>query len=202
MGFSSFALVASILVSAVSDQTASPSAEEFASKADAKKWLAKRSEQRIIVVTDTREQPVKRTDQIPVRWLSRQDTIHPEFTGKAQPGEFYVFQVSLLNNGKLPVTVSSTSVNMGSEAALAVCLNQAVSQEPGKRIEIAPGKIQPLWIGVEFDKAGEFSGSVQATIALGESGYFQDISVPVSLHVSGSPVANHGVDEGWRLSRL
>ena len=202
MGFSSFALVASILVSAVSDQTASPSAEEFASKADAKKWLAKRSEQRIIVVTDTREQPVKRTDQIPVRWLSRQDTIHPEFTGKAQPGEFYVFQVSLLNNGKLPVTVSSTSVNMGSEAALAVCLNQAVSQEPGKRIEIAPGKIQPLWIGVEFDKAGEFSGSVQATIALGESGYFQDISLPVSLHVSGSPVANHGVDEGWRLSRL
>jgi len=156
----------------------------------------------VIVVTDPRDQPVKRHDRIPTRWLNRNTAEEQSFKGTAQPGEFYVFQVSIYNNGPQPVCINSVEANMGAEAKTSVCLNQAVSKDPGGRITVPAGRIQPLWLGVEYDKVGDYSGTVTVTISFGESGNFQVQRIPVSFHVEGPTIPNHGVDEGWRLSRL
>ncbi len=165
-------------------------------------WLLARSSERLIIATDPRELPVKRYDEIPATWLSRDERQLSEFKGKSQPGEFLVFQVSIYNNGEQPVTIASTQFNMGTQAQSAVNLNEAVSTEPGKHITILPKHLQPIWLGVQFNEAGTYKGQFQAEVALGESGYFTEVKVPVQIVVEGASVPNDGVDEGWRLSRL
>ncbi|MDR3691031.1 MAG: DUF6067 family protein [Fimbriimonas sp.] len=180
----------------------SPTTQAYATDDQASRWRQEFKDRRVIVVADSREHPVKRTDRIPAQWLGTSLTSEPSFSGKAQPGEFYVFQVSLYNNGSQPITVCSVDLDMGPDAVHAVCLNRAVSQEPGRHIKVPAQRIQTLWCGVEFDRPGAFTGRVQASVSLGESGEFQTVTVPVTLDVTGQPVANHGFDEGWRLARL
>jgi hypothetical protein len=175
---------------------------ELASAETTGAWLLAHKDERLVIATDTRGRPVTSFERIPARWLSRPSKDLNRFSGTAQPGEFYTFQVSVVNNGPETVTIQTVEFSGLPTGVTAVCLNQAVSQDPGRTLAIHPGRILPLWIGIETSEPGLTAGSVEITTALGESGTFVLSKVPIQIKVSGPPVMNHGVDEGWRLARL
>jgi len=173
---------------------------EFATTKQLEDWQKIHANERFIVEPDARENPVKRTDKIPARWLKRPGPL--SYQGAAHLGEFNVFQVSVFNNSSETAVISSADIMMTGQPVYAVCLNREVSLEPGRRIAIPPHRIQTLWFGVQFEKQGSFNGEVKLALAQGDSGYFETVRVPVTIHVDADKVANEGVNEGWRLSRL
>jgi hypothetical protein len=64
---------------------------------------------------------------------------------------------------------------------------------------VSSGDVQALWCGVQVPgsaTAGEYTGAV--TVRAGQ----HSVTLPVRLTVSPTPIADHGDDEPWRLSRL
>ena len=176
--------------------------ESYATAAQARTWLSEHASERFIIATDARNQPVRRRDRIPSRWINRSKQQLASFSGSAQPGEFYVFQVSVFNPGKQPVIIQSVQIDGLPEDVQSVCLNQAVNTHSSRAITVAAAKIATLWIGVESEKVQDLAGNLELAIVNGESGTFETASVPIAISVSGDRIPNHGVDEGWRLSRL
>ena len=173
---------------------------EFATAKQAEEFIKAHANERFIVEPDARENPVKRTDRIPARWLDRPGPL--SYQGPAQKGEFNVFQVSIFNNSSEPGVIATADILMDGKPISEVCLNREVSLEPGRRITIPPHRIQTLWFGVQYEKQGSYKGAVKLTLSQGDSGYFETIAMPVTIHVGGDGVANDGVNEGSRLSRL
>ena len=176
--------------------------EIYATPQQSNAWLAGNAVGKYSVVTDPRENPVRRRDRVPARWLTRSKQGLSSFKGEARPGEFYSFQISILNTSKQPIIIHSIKAVGVPRDIQVVCLNQAVSTDAGRTIAIAPSKIETLWMGLESEKVGLLTGTVQLELAMGDSGEFESASVPFEIPVVGQPIANHGTDEGWRLSRL
>ena len=66
-----------------------------------------------------------------------------------------------------------------------------------KPYETQAGRINPLYIGVDF--SGLAPGSYAVTICLEGA---ERTEVSLAFQVAGQQVANHGYDDLWRLSRL
>ena len=174
----------------------------YASPEQRTTWMETHAHDRVVMVSDARENPVRRRDRLPKSWLNREGIGLSQFDGKARPGEFFVFQVSLFNNGVTPIHIRTVDITSFPSTAHPVCLNLAVAASGSDSIEVKPGWIQPLWIGLEAEDAGTVDGKVKIQSALGESGEFVDSVATIHVDVSGQPLPNHGLDEGWRLARL
>ena len=196
------ALAPVILVSTMSSPTSQSGDKDYASVEQGQQWLNSHRQDRLILVTEPRERPIKKQASLPLAWLQRSPEQLNQFKGHAQPGEFYVFQIGVINNGPEPVSIHSVQFSGFAPGTQTVCLNEAVNPRASKEIVVAPGRIQPVWIGVEAEKEGTGSGTVTMSVALGESGDFQTTRTPVQIQIDGPKLPNHGVDEGWRLARL
>lgn len=202
MSASLFAAVLSLLSIFSATQIDDSHMEIYATPEQSNAWLAGNAAGKFSVITDARENPVRRRDRVPARWLTRSKQDLSSFKGEARPGEFYTFQISVLNTSKQPIVIHSIKTVGVPRDVQVVCLNQAVSTDAGRTIAIAPSKIATLWIGLECEKECLLTGTVQLELAMGDSGEFESASVPFRIYIVGQPIANHGTDEGWRLSRL
>jgi len=160
------------------------------------------------VFGEDRSQSIRRREALPAHWVEAGDGMLERFKGRAQPGEFYVFQLGLYSAredvGPVRVRFEDLSGEKRRIAAQRMrCLNLGGTDYLGrsftKDLVVAKGRVQALWIGVDVpaDAKGTHSGSI---IVAPES--HQPTTVRLTLDVEGEPVEDHGDRQPWRLSRL
>lgn len=161
--------------------------------------------------TEDRTLGVQRTDSLPARWVRRTAGERTDFKGKAQPGEFYTWQIGLYSP-EFPLTdvqlafsdLKGTNGNARIPADSIRCFNLGGIDLRGKhftrRVDVPRGAVQSLWCGVAIPvdlPAGVYTG----TVTVKPSGA-KATQVPVTLQVEGAPLLHSGTDQGERLARL
>jgi hypothetical protein len=163
------------------------------------------------VFGENRVNPVRRREALPAHWLERSDAQLEKFSGSAQPGEFYVFQLAVYSpQADLgPVSMQFGDLVTTGPPALKIppnafrCFNLGGIDFMGKaftkEVSVAKGRVQPLWIGVEIPRSatGLFKGQIGVTAAGAKP-----VAVQVQLTVAGETLPDGGDSQGWRLSRL
>lgn len=171
--------------------------------------LKKRPAENYILFTEDRKYPIRMTTDIPYKWIA--DDRHDTFTGEADKGEYYVFQLGVwaarTDVENLHVDFSALSNAVTGEqipASSFTCFNTEGTDVTGtvfkKNCSVEQGKVQALWIGTQLPEhlsSGTYQGTVTVSATNAESK-----TVQVSLHVSENVIANHGDNEPWRHSRL
>jgi len=161
--------------------------------------------QPFILFPEQRERPVQWFDSLRVEWLKREPA--DVFRVKANPGEFFIFQLAVCAienltdvNVKFSDLKSKTGQTVPNKRM--TCFNLEGVSAKGipftKQVSVKKGRIQSLWMGVDLDdaKPGLYTGK----ITVSANGKRQ--TVPVEISVEGEPVKNHGYDEGKRMARL
>ena len=183
--------------------------EVIATAKETARLLKERPAEKYILFTEDRAFPIRMTTDIPYKWIA--DNRHDQFTGQADKGEYYVFQLGVWaarsDVKSLHVDFSAlTDARTGSQipASTFTCFNTEGTDVTGtvfkKDCSVEQGKVQALWIGTQLPDhlpSGVYRGTVTVSAANAESK-----TVDVTLHVSENTITNHGDDEPWRHSRL
>ena len=69
--------------------------EKFATDEEIRSFIEKHSRPDMVVFTEDRLNSIRRDDAIPAHWLTDSEIRTGQFTGQAQPYEFYVFQLAV-----------------------------------------------------------------------------------------------------------
>lgn len=158
---------------------------------------------------ESRELAMRSTEFVPQRWAATTPEQRARFTGKAQPGEFYTYQLAVypvkgdLRNVRIVFSDLKNKQGKRIGARGMRCFNTGGVNKDGqefvKRVDVPQNSLQALWVGVSVpgDAAGEYEGKV-TIVADG----VPKTTVGVTLSVGGEAVKNQGDDEGWRHSRL
>ena len=183
--------------------------EVIATADETARLLKKHPFENYILFTEDRKYPIRMTTDIPYKWIA--DDRHDTFTGEADKGEYYVFQLGVwaarTDVENLHVDFSALSNAVTGEqipASSFTCFNTEGTDVTGtvfkKNCSVEQGKVQALWIGTQLPEhlsSGTYQGTVTVSAANAESK-----TVQVSLRVSENVIANHGDNEPWRHSRL
>lgn len=183
--------------------------EVIATAAETKQLMQERPSEKYILFTEDRKYPIRMTTDIPYKWIA--DNRHDRFTGEADKGEYYVFQLGVWATRQkvenLHVDFSAlTNTATGGQipASSFTCFNTEGTDVTGtvfkKNCSVEQGKVQALWIGTQLPdhlSAGTYTGKVTVSASNAESK-----TVDVTLNVSENVIANHGDNEPWRHSRL
>ncbi len=159
------------------------------------------------VFAEDRKYPIRMTDDLPQKWIESGPVT--SFSGTAQPNEIYTFQVGVwaahkpLGNLSLKFSDMTGATGTRIPASAFHCINLGgVDQQARaftKIVNVGAGKVQALWVYVRIPKtaAGMFTGSA----TLGATGE-KPTRVNLSIAVSGPMLADGGVSDLWRMSRL
>jgi len=159
------------------------------------------------VFPEIRENPIQWFDSIQERKIT--EAIYPKnFILNAQPGEFFVYQLGVwaLKQDAADVKLKFTGLREKNGNLIPgnriTCFNKDGIDFKGrpfsKMINVAAGRIQALWIGIDLKgiKVGNYAGSVSVAV----HGEIREI--PIQLKIGGEPVPNMGYNDGARLSRI
>lgn len=172
-----------------------------------KKYEAKLKNKTFLVFPELREEPIKWFDSIPEGKI-KDENYTKRFSMNAQPGEMYVYQLGVwalktdINDVRIQFTDLKDKTGYSVTAKKMTCFNKGGVDFKGnsfsKKINIAAGRVQALWIGIDLKgvKEGSYTGSV-AVLANGKKQV-----IPILLNVSGEKLTDHGYNQGSRLSRL
>lgn len=163
------------------------------------------------VFGEDRVNSIRRHDALPAHWLDGSDARFENFTGTAQPGEFYVFQLAVYaaNKDLGPVALRFNDLRTTGPQPLTIpaagirCFNLGGTDFMGRpftqELRVAKGRVQPLWIGVQIPRnaSGSFNGKINV-VAPG----VEPVEVQLQLAVAGAPLEDCGDSQSWRLSRL
>lgn len=158
------------------------------------------------VFSEDRKTPVKMFEIIPSIWAKKGP--RNEFIGKAQPGEFYTFQLGIWaareSITNLQLEYSDLKGKNGVIPASAFkCINLSGIDwlgRPFKKVfSLGKGKVRPLWIGLDIpiDATGRYEGSISV-----KPQGLEETKIKLIIEVEGEPLKDHGDSELWRLSRL
>lgn len=128
-----------------------------------------------------------RNDIIPEHWFAKDSKADKIFTGYAQPGEFYPFQVCV-------VSEKAHELNWSAETEL------SVSYITPAKCSVRANGVKPIWVMVDIpkDAVGKtFRGRVHVKTDTGAAGAF-----PFEIIVRGKVLEDGGVTDAWRLARL
>ena len=183
--------------------------EVIATSREKADMLTKHPGESYIIFTEDRRYPIRMTTDIPYKWI--EDDRHDSFTGQADKGEYYVFQIGVwaarkdidkLHVGFSPLVNKKTGEQV--PVSSFTCFNTEGTDVTGevfeKNCSVARDKVQALWIGTQLPdrlSSGTYQGTVTVSAANAESK-----TVNIVLEVSDNVIANHGDDEPWRHSRL
>ncbi len=96
-----------------------------------------------------------RNNIIPAHWFADGAKQFGKFSGVARPGEFYVFQVGVVGGEK--------GVWLNADAKLESLAGAEVRLISRNGVNIAPGEVKPVWVGVQVPKdakSGEYKGEI------------------------------------------
>jgi len=180
---------------------------EVIATADETKMVIEKSKKNdYLVFPEDRIYPIKMKDRLPVRWIEKTTT--PSFTGKADKGENYTYQLGIYALKNLDdVTVSFTDLTNGKDIISSkqlYCINTGGTDYAGnsftKKISVAQQQVQALWCGITVPKnipAGIYKG--KATISAANA---LPTTVAISIAVSDKVLADAGISEPWKQTRL
>lgn len=152
---------------------------------------------------------IVRTDSLPEKWLERTADERTSLKVQASPGEFLTWQVGVYAPYReltgMDIRFSDFRKKGGKalDGKKARCFNTGGVDVSGKdfskKLEIAKGEIQPLWMGIQIpeDARGSYTGGVTL-----KPQNAPEQTVEVCIEVTGETVAHAGTDDGWRKSRL
>ncbi|MEI6668033.1 MAG: glycoside hydrolase domain-containing protein [Acidobacteriota bacterium] len=183
--------------------------EVIATKAETAALDAAHPKAPFLVFAENRANPIKMTDDLPLRWIRRGPSA--PFAGEAMRGEFYAFQLGVyasrqaIDDVRVQFGALNAKGGSGSIAASAFrCINlggvDSAAKPFTRSVRIEPGKVQALWCGVQVPDAavaGEYAGKLIVS-----SRGSAPTTVPFALHVSTDLAVAHGDDDPARLSRL
>jgi hypothetical protein len=147
--------------------------EVIATPGETARYLSRFKGADMVLFPEYREYPIRMWGDLPYRWIARGAV--DRLADSVQQGEYFTFQIGVLA-GKdsirdLRVKFTDLAGPGGNRipAAALTCFNMGGNdwtQKPlVKRITVAKGKIQPLWIGVDIPAGitpGVYRGSVEA----------------------------------------
>lgn len=161
-----------------------------------------------LLFPEDRSNPIKMTKDLPYKWI--RDGVRNRFSGDAERGEFFSFQIGLFAPSS---SVESVRVRMGdlrSEGGGAIpsgafsSFNTGGVDWRGERLQkdctVEKGAVQPLWMGVQVPEdahPGRYQGEITVAPA-----HMKEQTIKFQLHVSGGRIVNSGDNEPTRLSRL
>lgn len=166
------------------------------------------ADEQILFFPEDRRNVITMLDHLPQKWAVQGPA--DSFAGKAQPGEYYVYQVGVYGAmmGIEDIDVRCSDLVDGNTVTVVpeediTCFNKGGVDPYGQYFDkvfaVGQGKVRPLWIGMRLpdDFIGKLSGSITMTVS-------DDITktIPVSIDVSGKVVPHSGDDDHWRMSRL
>ena len=173
-----------------------------------------------IAVVEDRVRPLRMRRHMPAVWATRDPTQLSAFTGTAQRGEAYTFQVAIW---AVAANVSITSVTSTGTPTGPQCMNFAGSDYwgrdysvDGSTYEAAARMVEkhqllPLWfmLNVSADATVGATLHSDVTITLATSSPQSNTATPTTLHVTvdivveDAPVlTDSGDSEAWRGTRL
>lgn len=169
--------------------------------------LSKYKTKPFIIFTEDREYPVKMKNKLPQRWIQKGSVA--SFTGTADKGEHYSFQIALYSLQQLEnVSInfsdlkSSTGKTIGKKYIS--CLNTSgikYNAAPfSQTISINKNEVQPLWVLLEVPAsaaAGVYKGKATIT-AKG----LTSTSVDLSITVSNTVLKDGGISDPQKQTRL
>jgi hypothetical protein len=180
--------------------------EVIATADETKKLITSHQDQSYLLFSEDRKYPIRMTDDLPLRWI-RKGAI-TDFSGEAQRGEFYVFQIGVFTEKAIEdidVTYSDLkSEGMTIPADQFRCFNKGgidwLGRKITKTVSVDAGKVGALWFGIQIPedtKAGVYHGTLKLKPKNAE-----ESTVSISLTVSNEIAVDHGDNELWRQSRL
>jgi len=180
---------------------------EYASQASRQAFLSRHPAIAYLTFPEVRERPIRLLDGLPQAWTRRDSKALTTFHGNPQPGEYYVFQVGVFAARQalegLKVRFSDLTGSTVIPRSAVTCFNLAGTDHNGrafrKTIDVAGGRVQPLWFGVQIpaEARGQYKGQLVITCANAPK-----TEIAVVLDVTGPALAHCGVDEAHRLARL
>ncbi|MES2329331.1 MAG: glycoside hydrolase domain-containing protein [Bacteroidota bacterium] len=160
-----------------------------------------------LVFAEDRMYPVKMKNRLPYRWM--QKGISNSFSGKADKGENYTYQLALyaLKNME-DISVSFTDLTAAGGKTISskdiYCINTGGTDYAGKpftkKISVAQKEVQSLWCGVDVPKnipAGVYKG--KATISAANA---LPTTIDISITVSDKVLADGGISDPQKQTRL
>ena len=183
--------------------------EVVATAAELRSLLAAHAAEPFLLFPEDRRWPIRMTDDLPKRWIDRGPS--RAFSGEAQRNEFYVWQIGLwaakqpLENLKLEFSdLRPAGSGKPIPAAALRCFNLGGIDIDGhtftKRLDVAQGKVQALWIGVDVPPDAE-PGLYQGTVTIRPRNG-PAAEVELSLKILPQMLADRGDGDLWRHSRL
>lgn len=181
--------------------------EIVATEKETSELIQKNKSKPFIVFPEDRAYPVRMRTKLPLRWIEKGPSLN--FSGKANRGEHYSFQLALFalqNMEDITVTFSYLKNEKGKIIAAKnlSCLNNTgvrydntpFSQKPS----VDKGYVQSLWCLVEIPaatSAGKYKGS-----AFIKSKGHPAVSVAITIDVSGNVLKDGGISHPELQTRL
>ena len=145
-----------------------------------------------------------RVNRIPAHWFApasaegdiREFNRIGAFSGTAQPGEFYVFQMAILSPKADTYSFTGT-FNLTDGATSEPISARFISHSP---VSVSENGCQPIWLGFNVP-ANAVGKKITGAVSVSNSAN-QTVKLNVNIPVSGEAVVENGVHDSWRLSRL
>jgi len=163
-----------------------------------------------LVFPEYRHHPIAMTQDIPYRWIQRlrelKDSPLNAFSDKADPGEFFTFQLGVY---AMRQELTDIRVEFGSIEGIAPpeafrCFNTTgidwIGRPFTKTVSVDKGRVQALWCGVPIP-ADTPPGLHKGTVTIRPDNA-PPIEVALNIEVSRDPVGDSGDADLWRRARL
>lgn len=180
-----------------------------ASAASVQKLMDEKPVEGFFCFTEDRAHDIRLTNTIPERWVERPANLRKTLTDNCAPGEFHTWQIGVFSPYQslknISVNFSALKNEKGDRipASALRCFNLGGINTEGKPFEkevnVLKGDVQALWIGTDVPVTA--SGTYKGTVTLKAVGT-PSVEIAYELTIKGSPVSNHGDDDGWRKTRL
>jgi hypothetical protein len=128
-----------------------------------------------------------RNNIIPAHWLEDGAKSWNHFSGTARPGEFYVFQLCVVCGDKPVKNFAPSLAGYGPSHVQIHSVSRPFS--------LKPGEVKAFWFGIEVPENAK-PDDYHFTATAG------DAKLVLTLTVAGTPIAEGGAGEAWRLARL
>ncbi|MCX6361442.1 MAG: DUF6067 family protein [Armatimonadetes bacterium] len=162
-----------------------------------------------LVFAEDRTLPIRMPEALPMRWLKYGPS--SEFRGSACLNEYYALQLGLFaaRQGLSNVRVEFSDLGLAGggqsiPSSALECINtdglDTYGKPMAKRVDVARGRVQPLWIGVDVPRdavPGNYVGALTVT-----ADGVAPTTIPFTLTVEPKLLEDRGDGETWRHSRL
>ena len=167
----------------------------------------------VVLVGEDRSQPLRGDTYIPSFWLAKPCSELQRFSGAAQPGEVYTFQIAAVSEKDTADTVTTVSFDALKGAAhggsiAASALNSMSTngfdywgRPMTLKQPLQPRHVKSLWVTAKVPKttqADTYTGTAYVHLVSSAT----PVAIHVTLVVSGTVLEDGGDSEWWRGTRL